>query len=48
MHSQGPVSVAIEADKSIFQSYKSGVISNATACGTALDHGVLVVGYTPS
>jgi len=41
---QQPVSVAIEADKKIFQSYKSGVLSDA-ACGTSLDHGVLVVGY---
>ena len=39
--SKGPVAVAIEADQSIFQSYKSGVITNATACGTKLDHGVL-------
>lgn len=40
----GPVSVAIEADTSIFQLYKSGVI-NSTSCGTQLDHGVLIVGY---
>lgn len=38
-----PVSVAIEADKTVFQHYKSGVISGS-ACGTQLDHGVLVVG----
>jgi C1A family cysteine protease len=41
---QQPVSVAIEADKAVFQSYKSGIITS-TACGTSLDHGVLVVGY---
>ena len=41
---QGPVSVAIEADKTIFQFYTSGVI-NSSKCGTKLDHGVLVVGY---
>jgi len=39
-----PVSIAIEADKSAFQLYKSGVLDNS-ACGTQLDHGVLVVGY---
>ena len=41
---QQPVSVAIEADKSVFQLYASGVL-DSTACGTQLDHGVLVVGY---
>jgi len=39
-----PVSVAVEADKSVFQLYKSGVIDR-NSCGTKLDHGVLVVGY---
>ena len=39
-----PVSVAIEADKSVFQLYKSGVLTDES-CGTNLDHGVLVVGY---
>jgi C1A family cysteine protease len=41
---KGPVSIAIEADTAIFQSYKSGVITSAS-CGTNLDHGVLIVGY---
>ena len=38
-----PVSVAVEADQSVFQFYKDGVMDSA--CGTALDHGVLAVGY---
>jgi cathepsin L len=38
-----PVSIAIEADQREFQLYKSGVFTGA--CGTNLDHGVLVVGY---
>lgn len=42
--SKQPVSVAIEADKSAFQLYSGGVLDSA-ACGTSLDHGVLVVGY---
>jgi C1A family cysteine protease len=38
-----PVSVAVEADQSVFQFYSSGVMTKA--CGTNLDHGVLAVGY---
>lgn len=38
-----PVSVAIEADQRDFQLYAGGIFE--APCGTALDHGVLVVGY---
>lgn len=41
---QQPVSVAIQADKAVFQLYSSGVITGEE-CGTDLDHGVLIVGY---
>jgi hypothetical protein len=37
-----PVSIAIEADQSGFQFYKSGVFKGP--CGKQLDHGVLLVG----
>jgi len=37
-----PISVAIEADQSVFQMYTGGVITSG--CGTNLDHGVLAVG----
>ena len=40
----GPTSIAIEADKRVFQTYTSGIL-NSTSCGTQLDHGVLAVGY---
>ena len=39
-----PVSIAIEADTRTFQFYSSGIITS-DACGTSLDHGVLIVGY---
>ncbi len=40
----GPVSIAIEADTIEFQLYTGGVLTG-DACGTDLDHGVLIVGY---
>jgi len=39
-----PISVLVEADKMVFQTYQSGVL-NSTKCGTSLDHAVLAVGY---
>jgi len=39
---QAPISVAIEADQSVFQLYSGGVITSG--CGSSLDHGVLAVG----
>ncbi len=42
---QQPCSVALEADTAYFQTYTSGVLTNATACGTTMDHAVEAVGY---
>jgi len=39
-----PVAAYIEADRSAFQFYSSGVITG-NACGTNVDHTVLIVGY---
>jgi C1A family cysteine protease len=39
-----PVSVSIEADKMVFQQYKTGIF-DSSKCGTKLDHATLVVGY---
>jgi C1A family cysteine protease len=39
-----PVAVTIEADKTVFQQYTSGVM-DSKACGTSLDHAVAAVGY---
>jgi len=42
-----PLAVSIEADRSVFQSYKSGIF-NSSSCGTNLDHAVIVVGWGTS
>lgn len=39
-----PISVALQASSSIFQLYKSGVITS-TSCGTNIDHAVTLIGY---
>ena len=40
-----PQSVSIDAESFYFQTYKSGVLTNGTKCGTTLDHAVTAVGY---
>jgi C1A family cysteine protease len=40
-----PVAIIVEADQNAFQLYSSGIIT--TGCGTALDHAITAVGYTP-
>jgi len=38
-----PISIAVEADQTIFHHYVSGVVTGD--CGSKTDHGVLLVGY---
>lgn len=40
---KSPVAVSVEADKSVFKYYSSGVI--CSGCGTSHNHGVLATGY---
>jgi C1A family cysteine protease len=40
-----PVVIAIEADTKYFQSYSSGILTDAAKCGTNLDHAVEIIGY---
>ena len=42
--SRQPVTIAIQADESAFQQYKSGIISSN--CGTKLNHAINIVGYS--
>ena len=42
---QQPISILIDAESSYFQSYTSGVLTNAFLCGTVMDHAVLATGY---
>ena len=42
-----PLSVSIEADRSVFQNYASGIF-NSAQCGTTLDHATNVVGWGTS
>jgi len=39
----GPVSIAVDASQTAFQSYTSGVVTSG--CGTSLDHGIMAVGW---
>ena len=39
-----PIAIGVEADSSVFQFYKSGVVTS-TSCGTTLNHALLIVGY---
>jgi cathepsin L len=40
---EGPVSVAVQADRSVFQFYSGGILDDAS-CGTNLNHGITLVG----
>jgi len=42
--STGPLSVLVEADRTAFQYYHSGVLDDAS-CGTQIDHAIVATGY---
>jgi C1A family cysteine protease len=43
--SVGPIAVGVSAASNGFQQYSSGVMDPSTACGSAINHVVLLVGY---
>jgi len=40
---QQPISIGVQANQPVFKHYRGGIMT--AACGTALDHGILAVGY---
>jgi hypothetical protein len=40
----GPISVLVEADRSAFQYYRSGILDDPS-CGTSIDHAITLTGY---
>merc|ERR1712012_824396 len=41
-----PLTIAVDAGRSAFQFYRSGVVTASDGCGTSLNHAVVIVGYT--
>jgi len=39
------MAVAIDAGESYFQTYTGGVLTNATACGSTINHAVTLIGW---
>lgn len=39
------MAIAVDAGSNYFKSYSSGVLTNATACGTNINHAVTLVGW---
>ena len=40
------MTAAIDAGSYVFQTYKSGVIRGSDNCGTAINHAVVIIGYS--